>query len=33
MVSATYSPESKKNKPIAATMLQMIVEFLREKLA
>jgi hypothetical protein len=32
MVSATNSPESKKNKPIVATILQMIVEFLREKL-
>jgi hypothetical protein len=33
MVGATNSPESKKNKSIAATILQMIVEFLREKLA
>jgi len=31
MVSASNSPVSKKNKPIAATTLRMIVEFLREK--
>jgi len=31
MVSATYTPESKKNEPIAATTLRRIVVFLREK--
>jgi hypothetical protein len=31
MLSATISPETNKNRPIAATTLRMIVEVLPEK--